>query len=278
MSIKQDLIDSERMAAQQRARMGAKEYDAWIESQQAYLYSIFRTHEELEKILNDAGYDLIITNTPNHRYVKTHFGKGKWDYYFWFFRKGFLVANYNIGDDINLIKKFISKMEQVYGEKCFFNTPQELYSYIKSKCKPQKITTVVKMQVTKPEPEEEIIQEPEPEYTFPTIYTDKSILKQALKNAGITATMKGDNFEFVLDGFDASIYRQGDSNYEFKVIGKCDLKAVHKHFSKIETEYNKVVQHNICENIKNKVAKSHTMQLEQEEVLEDNSVLITIRI
>ena len=116
------------------------------------------------------------------------------------------------------------------------------------------------MQATKPEPEEEeIIQEPEPEYTFPTIYTDTSVLKQALKNAGINATMRGDNFEFVLDGFSASIYKDGDSNYEFKIIGKCNLKSIHKHFSKIETQYNKVVQRNICENIKNKVAKSPTL-------------------
>lgn len=276
MSIKQDLINSELRAAQERARMGAKEYDKWIESQQAYLYSIFHTHEELEKILKKAGYDLIITNTPNHRYVKTHFGKGKWDYYFWFFHKGFLVANYNVGDDIKLIKKFISEMEQVYGEKCFFKTPQELDLYIKSKYKPQKITTVVKMQATKPEQKEEIIQEPE--YTFPTIYTDTSVLEQALNNGGIDAKMQGENFKFTLEDCSVSIYQEDKNNYEFKIVGKCDLKNVHKVFTQIETEYNRIVQHNICEKIKNKVTKSPTMQLVQEEVLEDESVLLTISI
>ena len=60
MSVKQDLIDGERRAAQERARMGAKKYDAWIKSQQAYLYSIFESLEELEEFLNQAGYDLII--------------------------------------------------------------------------------------------------------------------------------------------------------------------------------------------------------------------------
>ena len=53
MSVKQDLIDGERRAAQERARMGAKKYDAWIKSQQAYLYSIFESLEELEEFLKD---------------------------------------------------------------------------------------------------------------------------------------------------------------------------------------------------------------------------------
>lgn len=90
--------------------------------------------------------------------------------------------------------------------------------------------------------------------------------------------IQGDDFEFTLEGFDAKIYKEGDTNYEFKVIRNCDLKSIHKHFAKIETEYNKIVQYNICENIKKKVAKSQTMKLQQEEVLEDNSVLLTIMI
>ncbi len=269
MSLKQDLIDGEISAAQERARMGAKKYDEWVQSQQAYLYSIFESLEELEKFLKQAGYDLTITNTPNYRYIKTHFGNGKWDYYFWFQKGKYLVANYNIGDDMKLIRKFVETVEKSLGKKCFFDSEKERNMYIKSLAK--------KGQETPPEPSSEVI-EPEPEYTFPTIFTDTSVLKYALKNSGISSQIKGDNFEFTLDGFSASIYKSGGSNYEFKIVGKCDLEKIHKYFSKIETEYNKIVQHNICENIKSKVKKSPSMQLEQEEILEDNSVLLTIRI
>ena len=271
MSVKQDLIAGERRAAQERARMGAKKYDAWIKSQQAYLYSIFESLEELEEFLNQAGYDLIITNTPNYRYIKTHFGSGKWDYYFWFFKGEYLVANYNIGDDMKLIRKFVDTVEKTLGKKCFFDSEKERTEYFKSLKK--------KEQSTPPEPPAEVIEpEPEPEYTFPTIFTDTSVLKYALKNSGINSQVQGDNFEFSLDGFNASIYKSGGSNYEFKIVGKCDLEKIHGYFSKIETEYNKIVQYNIIENIRSRVAKSPTMQLEQEEVLEDNSVLLTIRI
>ena len=38
------------------------------------------------------------------------------------------------------------------------------------------------------------------------------------------------------------------------------------------------IQKQICNNIKSKIAKSSSMKLEQEEVLEDNSILLTISI
>lgn len=38
------------------------------------------------------------------------------------------------------------------------------------------------------------------------------------------------------------------------------------------------IQQQICNNIKSKVAKNSSMKIEQEEVLEDNSVLLTISI
>lgn len=267
MSVKQDLIDSERKAAQERARMGTKKYDAWIKSQQAYLYSIFESLEELEEFLNKTGYDLIITYTPKYRYIKTHFGSGKWDYYFWFFKGKYLVANYNIGDDMELIRKFVDTVEKSLGKKCFFSSEKERNNYLKS----------LKKEATHKEPPVEVL-EPIPEYTFPTIFTDTSVLKYALKNSKVNVQMQGDNFEFTLNGCSASIYKESSSNYEFKIVGKCNLEDMHKHFKQIETEYEKIVQYNICENIKSKVAKSSTMQLEQEEILEDNSVLLTIRI
>lgn len=46
--------------------------------------------------------------------------------------------------------------------------------------------------------------------------------------------------------------------------------------NKLTTNYN--IQEQICNNIKSKVAKSYSMKLENEEILEDNSVLLTISV
>lgn len=266
MSVKQDLIDSERRIAEQRRRMGAKAYDEWVKSRQARYFTWFLSEKEIRELLAKVGYDFVRIDTERFYYLKTHIGKTDWDCIWWVLKDGEMQAVVNIDVDNEYMHEFIEKVEKYLNKKCFFESKKQKTQFKK------KSYAIAK--------ELEIIAEPEPipEYTFPTIFTDTSVLKYALKNSGISAQVKGDNFEFTLDGFNASIYKSGGSNYEFKIVGKCNLEKIHGYFSKIETEYNKIVQYNICENIKSKVAKSPTMYLEQEEVMEDNSVLLTIRV
>jgi len=294
MSIKQDLIDSERYAAQTRARMGSEAYDEWVKSLQTKYYTLFNSESEVKQCMRKAGYDYKRIETDTAIYIKTHIGSDDYDCVWWLYRGSEIFAVINNSVDESYVFRYLKKVENAFGKQAFFVSAAEREEYLygsskRDENKPARksITTVVKPQPrVKPEPvEEEVIveveevkPEPIPEYTFPTIYTDTSVLKSALKNVGINAKIQGDNFEFILEGCDVSIYKEANSNYDFKVVGKCDLKNIHKYFNKIETEYNKIVQYNILENIKKKVAKSPTMQLEQEEVLEDNSVLLTISV
>ena len=55
-------------------------------------------------------------------------------------------------------------------------------------------------------------------------------------------------------------------------------KALKELDIKENVENNINIQQQICNNIKSKVAKNSSMKIEQEEVLEDNSVLLTISI
>jgi len=269
MSIKQDLIDGERVEALQRMMMGEKAYEEWVKSQETRYYTLFKSEAEVKDFMKKAGYDYKRIDTGRYIYIKTHIGSDDYDCVWWLYRGDEIIAVINNYVDENYVKNYMKKVENVMGKKVFFLSISDKNIY-KNK---------LSKRVDVPVQEEKVIKsEPIPEYTFPTTYIDTNILKSALKNSGINATVKGDNFEFVLDGFETSIYKDSGNNYEFKIIGKCNLKNIHKYFNKIETEYNKIVQYNICENIKKKVAKSSTMQLEQEEVLEDNSVLLTIRI
>ncbi len=232
-------------------------FNDWEKSQLVIKYSSFSSFADLKNALKNANCDF----KKNIQYYITHFSGGFYDYVLWIERNGIITATYDCEDDPLLVDKLFKKIENSANKKCFFNSEKQRNMYLKSLTK-----------------EETIVIEPIPEYTFPTIFTDTSILKYALKNSNVSAQVKGDNFEFTLDGFSASIYKTVGNNYEFKIVGKCNLEKIHEYFNKIETEYNKIVQYNICENIKNKVKKSPTMHLEQEEVLEDNSVLLTIRV
>ncbi|MGN1153116.1 MAG: hypothetical protein ACI4S3_03735 [Candidatus Gastranaerophilaceae bacterium] len=58
-----------------------------------------------------------------------------------------------------------------------------------------------------------------------------------------------------------------------------DIEKVLKALDIKENADNDInIQQLICNNIKSKVAKNSSMKIEQEEVLEDNSVLLTISI
>lgn len=62
---------------------------------------------------------------------------------------------------------------------------------------------------------------------------------------------------------------------EMKIQAEEILKAL-ENLKEIEQSNNRIVQEQICKNIKNKITKSNSMPLVQEEVLEDNSIVLTI--
>lgn len=62
---------------------------------------------------------------------------------------------------------------------------------------------------------------------------------------------------------------------EMKIQAEEILKAL-ENLKEIEKSNNRIIQEQICNNIKNKITKSNSMSLVQEEVLEDNSIVLTI--
>lgn len=242
MSVKQDLIDGEIWAAEQRRKMGAKNFDEWVKSLVIYKYTPFKSNDEVKKYVTMAGYDLKIIQTNKYIYVKTHL---KNDEVYWIFENGKIVASFSSDIDKRIMNKFISDIEAVFGQKCFFD---------------KQITT-------------NSIQR-----TFPTIYTDTNILRKALKELHFNVRENQNGFTFELKAYTVTLKFNSNSPYDFIVKGYGDLKEIHEYFNMLETSYQKVSQENICNNIKSKLAKSSKMHLEQEEILEDNSVLLTISI
>lgn len=59
---------------------------------------------------------------------------------------------------------------------------------------------------------------------------------------------------------------------------KNDKPSTNNKVQKNKLTTNDNIQEQICNNIKSKVAKSYSMKLENEEILEDNSILLTISV
>lgn len=118
---------------------------------------------------------------------------------------------------------------------------------------------------------------------YKTKFTDKEILKRALKEANIL--FKEKRGELICNTISYEFHFRKDKNgeYEIKTKGYNDWVSEIKQFrNKITPIYNNLakeqIQREICKRIKEKVLQNSSIKLEQEEVLEDNSILLTISI
>ncbi len=118
---------------------------------------------------------------------------------------------------------------------------------------------------------------------YKTKFTDKEMLKKALKKAKVPYREQRGALICSISFYELHFSKNKDGEYEIKTKGYDDWKNdIIKFRKKITTHYNKLsqqeTQKQILENIKKQIAKNKSMQIEQEQILEDNSVLLTIRV
>lgn len=114
--------------------------------------------------------------------------------------------------------------------------------------------------------------------TYQTKFVEMNLIKQSLDNAKIHYIESSRHITCNIPNNEIKIVKGAGGNYELNVSGNCNVIKIQDFYNKVGKEYEKLVQEQICNDIKSKVAKSSSMKLEQEEILEDNSVLLTISI
>ena len=116
------------------------------------------------------------------------------------------------------------------------------------------------------------------ESVFQTKFTDDELLRTSLRNTNTAYTEQNRKFICKIGNSDITICKTPDSNYEFRIIGDGNLTPVQDFYNKLGSEYERQLQKQICNNIREKVSKNPSMKIENEEILEDNSVVITINV
>ena len=125
---------------------------------------------------------------------------------------------------------------------------------------------------------------------YKTKFTDKEILKKAIKKAKYTYVERQNELICTIACYELHLIK--DKNEEYKIVthGYNDFKYQIKEFRDTVTPiYEKLLiqaekltqaklQKQICDNIKTKVTKSMTMKLVQEERYDDNSIVLTINL
>ena len=118
---------------------------------------------------------------------------------------------------------------------------------------------------------------------YKTKFTDKEILKQALKKANVSYREQKGELVCSISFYDLHFKKNKDGEYEIKTKGYDDWKEDIIEFrEKITTHYNKLsqqeLQKQVLENIKKQISLNKAMEIEQEQILEDKSILLTIKV
>lgn len=118
---------------------------------------------------------------------------------------------------------------------------------------------------------------------YKTKFTDKEILKQALKKANVSYREQKGKLVCSISFYDLHFKKNKDGEYEIKTKGYDDWKDDIIEFrEKITTHYNKLsqqeLQKQVLENIKKQISLNKAMEIEQEQILEDKSVVLTIKV
>lgn len=226
-----------------RESMGEENFHKWVQSMQMRVPTKFNNKNELVKCIEKAGYDAQNWGSA----IKTHI-KGEENFFFWEYAEGKWCAIFAKSDSRAMIKKFMDDLEHKSGTRVFSNTPQ-------LKRKPQMKT-----------------------FKYPTNFNDEDLLMKTLMDYGANP-VKDVNGDIIMNlaGNEFKFHKIREEPYQVEVKSTGNSKQIYNHLSLIDGDYKGNVQAYTYENLK-KNLEDRNLNIESEEVLEDNSIVITVNI
>lgn len=225
-----------------RVAMGGDKFQSWVESSQIKIPTCFTSEKELVNVVKMAGYDA----NRIGRLIKTHIN-GEREFIFWENINGvwnIVVSKYTSQD---IIRQFITELENRAEKKVVFT-------------KTNPIVTKSNIEI------------------FPTNIVDKNLLVKTIRDYGINyKEISNGDIQCNIGNCLLTFRKECDSNYEVEVEGTDSLKNAYLHLKLIDEEY----KHNVQEYTYTKVVEKledKNMYIEKEEVLDDNSIVLTINI
>lgn len=226
-----------------RESMGEENFHKWVESMQMRVPTKFKEKKDLVKCIETAGYDAQNWGSA----IKTHINREE-NFFFWEYAEGKWCAIFSKSDSRAMIKKFMDDLENKSGATVFSDTPQ-------LKRKPQIKT-----------------------FKYPTNFNDEDLLIKTLTEYGADP-IKDSSGDIIikLAGNEFKFHKIGQEPYEAEIKSTGDQKQIYNHLSLIDGDYKSNVQDYTYENLKKRL-NDRNLNIESEEVLDDNSIVITVNI
>jgi hypothetical protein len=227
-----------------RLILGKEGFQKLINSMQMKIPTSVRDKTELTSVITSAGYDV----QPWLGGLKTHLA-GKSQFLTWEFDGQKWAAVFAKGVPEGLVAEFIRNVEAKAGRAIFSSNTSEATG------------------------DAAVLSEP-----FPTNFRDEFLLIKTLTDAGASPTRDpaGDVVCSVGRCVLRLIHVTGEP-YQVEVQNTIDRQELLQHLMALDEDYRRCVQADTYQNLKMKIAEKN-LTIESEEVLEDNSIVLTLEI
>ncbi|OSA77134.1 hypothetical protein B2H86_03045 [Clostridium botulinum] len=237
--------------------MGAKDFDNWVESSKIKMPTELKNEEEIMKTVELAGYKI----NKYGNYIRTEINEGK-EFVTWEKENGIWNVVFSKYDSKEMIVDFIMNLNNKAGRKVIYKSIEEMENRNDN-------STTVKEILELPKVEKEI---------FPTNFRDKDLLLKTLKECGACPKeISNEDIQCNTKECQLIFHKEEDGSYNVEIEDTSSLKNVFHHLSIIDEEYKHNVQEYTYKRVVEKLNETD-MYIDNEEVLEDNSILLTVNI
>ncbi|HET7231089.1 MAG TPA: hypothetical protein VFJ16_13845 [Longimicrobium sp.] len=241
-----------------RVVMGKERFEQWARSAEVRDRTTVTSERELARAIRKAGYDA----TRFGGMLKTHL-KGEESFVFWELEDGAWVLVSGKADRRALIRQLAQAVEAAAGKPIFVDAHLAGRDRQSAASQPA---------------EEETVRTIGPE-VFPTNFRDGALLDATLRRHGVMAAHEPGGV------LSASVGRstlrfvpaEGGGPYRLEITNAGDLRALFQQVAVLDESYRRGVQEAAYKTLKERIA-AQNLVIEQEEVLEDRSIVITLNV
>ncbi|RXZ84843.1 hypothetical protein EBB07_02170 [Paenibacillaceae bacterium] len=231
-----------------RMVMGSANFGKWVTSREVRVPSIFRDAKELMHTLHKAGYDGEVWGGS----IKTHVN-GKELFAFWELVDGKWTAIFDRSDSRQQIDRFMADINRAAGGQVLGETAVE---HAQSRMQPEEAPQAA---------------------TFPTNFRDGELLFRTLKEFGVNPARQGAHIVCKVENSVLTFVQAGEGPFYVEIKNAPDLHKIYEYLTHIDDDYKRCLQTIVYERLKERAA-AQNMTVESEEVLEDNSIVVTLNL
>lgn len=227
-----------------RMVMGKQNFDNWVTSMQVTVPTSFKSEQELVRTVLLAGYDTekLAGN------IITDMGVGSF-HFFWEHINGKWTAVFRKSDSKRKIEKFIVDVNKVARRQIIDRS-------VLSETGSNTATSLP---------------------AFPTNFRDGELLFKTLKEFGINPIRHGSEIVCKVEQTHLTFRQSGDRPFQVEIRNAPDLRKVFEYLSDVDADYKRCLQEAVYRKLKVRTAEQN-ITIESEEVLEDNSIVLTLNI